>query len=231
MKLFDLHGKVAVVTGGNNGKLGPIFVEALREAGASVFIIDLPDYDITRPNYVLRAIEDCKDIPDIIVNNAAIDNPPGTDSTFWGNYRKIIDVNLDGACRVIQGFLPHMVKRGSGVIVNIGSIQGEGGADWRNYEGDFQKPVAYNLSKAGLKHLSKCLTTQYGKYGIRSVTISFSAVESDKFKEPFRSRFLNCLPMRRFITEDDLKKTILYACCCEGLAGATVLCDGGYCSW
>lgn len=233
MNIFDLTGKVAVVTGGLNGNLGPIWTETLREAGADVFVVDLPEYDITSGESVKKAFHDCwtsVGFPDILVNNAAIDNPPGSGASFWSNYHQIMDVNLSGAIRVIQAFMPMTTKK-ERVIINIGSIQGEGGADWRNYVGNFEKPIAYNLSKAGLKHLSKCLTTQYGRYGIRSVTIAFAAVESDKYTEPFKSNFLRCLPMGRFISKKSLQTTLLYACCCPELAGQTVIVDGGYCSW
>jgi NAD(P)-dependent dehydrogenase (short-subunit alcohol dehydrogenase family) len=229
--LFDLHGKVALVTGGNIGNLAPIWIETLKSVGAKVFD---EYFDITKTLDIIEARQQCIDkygVPQIIVNNATIDNPPGSKATFFGNFKDIMDVNLFGAIRVIQNYLPLMIKQGGGVIVNIGSIMGNVGADWRNYDKDFEKPVAYNLSKCAYLQLSRSIATQYGRFGMRSVTISFAAVDTGKYNEPFKSKFLKCLPLGRMISKESLQMTLLYACCCPELTGQQLLVDSGYTSW
>ena len=234
MKLFDLKGKKAIVTGGKNGNLGPLWVETLVSFGAEVTSFDLPSVNIADTYSVDISVGryvELNGTPDIIVNNAAIDNPPGSNSTFFGNFSKILGVNLTGHVYLVEQFLPAMVKNGGGVVVNIGSIQGYGGADHRNYEGSFEKPCGYNLSKAALLNFSRCLTTQYGRYGIRSVTVSFGCVASDKIKKEFALKYLSGVPTGRMISKESLQMSLLYAVCCRDLTGVDWRVDGGLGSW
>lgn len=229
MNLFDLSGKRAVVTGGRNGNLGPIWVNTLEEAGAEVRIIDLPDMDITKPSKWFDEFNDYT--PDIVVNSAAIDNPPGSEAMFFGNFSRIMEVNVGGAVYASMLFVPRMAKAGGGVIVNVGSIQGNIGADWRNYKGTFEKPVGYNCSKAALIQLSRSITVQYGRYGVRSVTIAFGPYDGGKLSAGFVNRFLKNVPMGQTVSEESLRATLLFACCCPEFAGQQVLVDGGYTAW
>jgi NAD(P)-dependent dehydrogenase (short-subunit alcohol dehydrogenase family) len=233
MDLFDLTGRKAIVTGGLNGLLGPIWVKTLEQAGASVEIADLPEVDLTKTHAVKLFADNylCSGIPDILVNNSAVDNPPGSKASFFGNCFNIVDVNLIGAVRMCEQFIPSMIKNGGGVIINIGSIQGYGGADHRNYEGNFEKPFGYNASKWALRGLAKSITTQYGRYGIRAVTISFGPYDGGKLKQEFLDKFLYNVPLGRTISKKSLQTSLLYACCCPELAGQDWRIDGGLGSW
>jgi NAD(P)-dependent dehydrogenase (short-subunit alcohol dehydrogenase family) len=132
-----------------------------------------------------------------------------------------------------------------GVFVFIGSIQGYIGADWRNYSGgfekpcaynlskaalQFEKPCAYNLSKAALQQLARSITVQYGRKGIRAVCPGFGPY-LEKFEDKFVEKITKNIPMGRGVSTEDLKRTLLYACCCEGLAGEDWLVDCGYTKW
>ena len=229
-ELFSLTGKTAIVTGGS-GRLGPIWIETLEEAGARVFVLDLPTYDVSKLSDVIafRGILPPDQVPTIIVNSAAIDNPPGTEASFFGNVERILDVNLIGAVNVTKVFMPGMVRAGGGVFINIGSIQGNIGADWRNYEGSFEKPVGYNLSKAALIQLSRSVTVQYGRYGVRGVTIAFGPYDAG-LPEAFKEKFLKNVPLGRAISKQSIQTALLFACACPELAGQQVLVDGGYCA-
>jgi len=227
--LFDLTGKKAVVTGGK-GLLAPIWCETLRTAGADVHIIDLPMDDV-RDREKLNFLAGHWSPVDIIVNNAAIDNPPTSKATFFGNCKEILDVNLQGAVNVCEAFIPSMIKNGGGVIVNIGSIQGYGGADYRNYPEDFEKPIGYNLSKWGLRGLSKSICVQYGRYNIRAVTPSFSAYDGGKLEPAFLEKFLHNIPLNRCVSKESLQMTLLYAVCCPELTGVDWRVDGGLGAW
>jgi len=113
----------------------------------------------------------------------------------------------------------------------IGSIQGYIGADWRNYSGGFEKPCAYNCSKAALQQLARSITVQYGRFGIRAVCPGFGPYVTKKLPPEFLEKITSKIPIGRTVSKEDLQRTLLYACCCEGLAGEDWLVDGGYTKW
>ncbi len=224
--------KIAVVTG-TSGQLGPIWCETLEEMGYSVFGIDLPEYDVSDPIRVRTARNLSFTIygaPTVIVLNAAIDNPPGSQATFHGNFDRIMEVNIGGAVNVVDAFLPSMIVNGGGVIIGITSIQGFVGADWRNYEGDFEKPVAYNCSKAALMQYARSLTVQYGRFNIRACCIGFGAYDGGKLDPVFLGKYLKNVPLGRPVSKESLKAALRFAIECPEFAGQTALIDGGYTS-
>lgn len=224
----------AVVVGGS-GNLGPIWIETLKELGASVEVMDLPDWDVTGEhdargflNAYMRANGH---VPTIVVYNAAIDNPPKSKASFFGNVDEIINVNLLGAVRVTDAFIAHMMDCGGGTFIYIGSIMGNIGADWRNYGEGFEKPVGYNLSKAALIQLARSVTTQYGHRGIRACTLAFGPYDNGQLTDDFKGKFLKNVPLQRTISRESFKSALRFACTCPELAGQQVLVDGGYCAF
>lgn len=230
MNLFDLTGKKAVVTG-ESGLLAPIWKETLESAGAKVYMFGLPKYNVENTSQVADFAFEHPDI-DILVNNAAIDNPPTSKATFFGGFQQILEVNLQGAVNMCEAFIPKMKERGGGVIVNIGSIMGYGGADYRNYsDPDFAKPIGYNLSKWSYRGLSKSICVQYGRYNVRAVTPSFGPYNGGKLKQEFLDKFLYNVPLKRTVSKESLQMTLLYAVCCPELTGQDWRVDGGLGAW
>jgi len=231
MNLFDLTGKKGLVIGGE-GNLGPIWMETLRDAGAEAYSLGLPHFDFTKdedlrraPEIVLQAVG----TPDIIVCNAAIDTPPTkTEARFFTDFERTMQVNVNAHARLLEKFIPDMIQKGGGVVVLIGSIQGYIGADWRNYEPPFEKPCSYNCSKAALQQLARSITVQYGRFGIRAVCPGFGPYVSKKLPPEFLEKITSKIPMGRTVSKESLQRTLLYAVCCEDLAGEDWLCDGGY---
>jgi NAD(P)-dependent dehydrogenase (short-subunit alcohol dehydrogenase family) len=232
--MFDLHGRVALLIGAE-GNLGPIWKVTLEGAGAKVWTWGLPQVDFSIIDMkTLSTVESefAPYQPDIIVCNAAIDiSPSKKDARFFTDFEDIIKVNLTAHARIIESKIEGMKANRGGVIVFIGSIMGYVGADWRNYEGGFEKPVAYNCSKAALQQLARSITVQYGRYGIRAVCPGFGPVETPKLSQEFRDKITPKIPMQRFVSKRSLQQTLLYACCCEDLAGEDWLVDGGYTKW
>lgn len=221
--------KIALLTGGQ-GRVGPIWKSELEKMQYEVHVFDLPHYNITKQEDIWRFVDKLPGPVDVLLNNAAIDNPPGSAATFFGNLDSILEVNLVGPARMAEAVIPGMVKNGGGVIINVGSIMGTIGADWRNYPEGFEKPVAYNLSKAGLIQLSRSITVQYGRFGIRSVTIAFGPLDkglSDEFKE----KFLKNVPLGRAISEESWRAALRFAIEAPEVAGTQILTDGGYTAW
>ena len=160
---LPLLGRVAVVTGAF-GRLGPVWCEALLDAGAAVVAIDRPDGTpspafielerragqrlrtcradvLDRPG--LEAVrEGCADLgtPGVLVNNAGIDQPPGPSATYriedipLDVFRGVVEVNLVGAFVAAQVFGPGMVQARQGSIINIGSLYAAVSPDALMYE-------------------------------------------------------------------------------------------------
>lgn len=235
MNLFDLTGKTALVIGGE-GNLGPIWMRTLLDAGADAFSLGLPAWDFTDRDDIVNGAKAfmgaVNRTPDIIVCNAAIDTPPTkTEARFFDDLEKTIQVNLIAHAMLIKEFLPRMIENGGGVIVLIGSIQGYIGADWRNYSGGFEKPMAYNLSKCALQQMARSITVQYGRHGIRAVCPGFGPYISKKLPEDFLEKITSKIPTGKTVSKEDLQRTLLYAVCCDGLAGEDWLVDNGYTKW
>ena len=230
--LFDLTGKMALLVG-YEGNLGPIWRDTLEAAGASVEGMGLPVFDFSDFPHFALLMQNMQErpenmAPDIIVCNAAIDTPPtDPDARFFDDFEETMQVNVNAHARIIERYLPGMVKNGGGVIVFIGSIMGFRAADWTNYSGGFEKPVAYNVSKAALVHLAACITRQYGHKGIRAVCPSFGPYISGKLPEEFLAKITNKIPMRRTVLKESLQRALLFSCCCEDFAGGAVVIDGG----
>jgi NAD(P)-dependent dehydrogenase (short-subunit alcohol dehydrogenase family) len=222
--------KNAIVTG-PQGQLGPIWASTLTDLGYRVYGIGLPKYDFTWHDFVDYIRNDLEELErvDAIILNAAIDNPPGSKASFHGNLDEIIKVNLIANCQIVSAFLPLLIKNGGGVIVGISSIQGRVGADWRNYEEGFEKPVGYNLSKAALEQYARSLTVQYGRYGIRACCIGFGAYDGGKLNPVFLRKYLRNVPMGRPVSRQSLEAALRFALECPDFAGQTVMVDGGYC--
>ncbi len=227
MTNLDLSGQTAIVTGGARGNLGPVWVEALKEVGVDVLIFDLPKNDVTEFKSALFYVQDYPG-PDILINNAGIDSPPETKSTFWGNWDEILAVNLTGAKNMIEAVLPGMVKRGHGQIINIGSMYGLVSPDKRNYPDGFEKPAAYGASKAGLMHLTRLVATQYGQYGIRCNNLVIGAVESESHRPKFKEKMTSAIPTGRMANKEDLKKALWGILASDYANGVNFLLDGGY---
>ena len=235
MNLFDLTGKTALVIGGE-GNLGPIWMETLRQAGADAYSLGLPWFDFAEILQINEAVAEYFRLvitpPDIIICNAAIDTPPTkTEARFFDDLEKTIQVNLIAHARIVEQFLPRMIENGGGVIVLIGSIMGSVAADYRNYSGGFEKPMAYNLSKCALQQMARSLTVQYGRQGIRAVCPGFGPYISKKLPEDFLEKITSKIPTGKTVSKEDLQRTLLYAVCCDGLAGENWLVDGGYVIW
>ena len=225
--------EVAILSG-SKGNLGPVWADTLRGMGYQICTLDYPEQDVTVEADRHAVVRECLEIygpPSILINNAGVDNPPGSGASFFGNMERIIAVNLIGSAGMAAAVIPSMIACRRGLIVNVGSIQGFVAADYRNYDGDFEKPVGYNVSKAGLIQLSRSLAVQYGRYGIRAVTIAFGPFDNGKFNPAFKEKFLRNVPLGRIVSRESLAATLRYAIECPELTGQTILVDAGYTAW
>ena len=240
---FRLDDRVAVVTGGNRG-LGLAFATALKEAGARVAIAvrdpesaaDLGfhavEADVTDrasiDAMVERVGEELGPV-DVLVNNAgtcvhrpALDVPED-------EWRAVWDVNVDGLWNCCQAVGAQMVERGTGSIVNIGSIS----AMIVNRP---QMQPAYNASKAAVHQLTKSLAAEWAPHGVRvnALAPGYTKTEMAPVDEPrFRRHWIEDAPMQRYAVPEELGASLVYLAsdAASFVTGTVLVADGGYTLW
>ncbi len=175
MSLFDLKGKVALVTGGNGG-IGLGMGRGFAQAGCNVVIAGrnkekskgaaaeltklgvktaVLEVDVSDEASCRKMVEDCvKQMGriDILVNNAGINIRKRPETYAFREWREVLTINLDGAFICSHAVHPHMKKQGGGKIINIGSMMSIFGAA-------FATP--YAASKGGIVQMTKALATAW----------------------------------------------------------------------
>ena len=244
---FRLDGRVAVVTGGNRG-LGRAFAQALSQAGARVAIaardhgltaevaeaLDvLPvEADVTDRGSVegmLERVTSELGPVDVLVNNAgACFHRPALEVPAE-EWRQVFDVNVDGLWHCSQVVGAQMVERGTGVIVNIGSIS----ALIVNRP---QMQPAYNASKAAVHQLTKSLAAEWAPHGVRvnALAPGYVKTEMAPVEDPrFKPRWVDDAPMQRYALPEELGPSLVYLAsdASRFMTGSVLVVDGGYTLW
>ena len=230
--LFDLRGKVALVTGGSRG-LGLQMARALGEAGAKVFISSRKAEDLSLAAAQLReqglevawAAADASQAPDILelvsqtraqfgdidvlVNNAgATWGAPAQDHPLEA-WDKVMNLNVRGYFLLAQAVAKQcMIPRRRGSIINLASIAGLGGNP------AFMQTVAYNTSKGAVVNFTRALACEWGHLGIR-----VNALAPGFFPSKMTAGFLQAVGQERIAAQSPLQRVGDD----EDLAGATVL--------
>jgi NAD(P)-dependent dehydrogenase (short-subunit alcohol dehydrogenase family) len=147
-------------------------------------------------------------------------------------WRRAMEINLTSAFHLSQALLPELAAAKGANIVNITSIYGEIGPDWRLYEGTgMGNPAAYAASKGGLAQLTRWLATTLAP-SIRVNTIAPGGLLRDQLAN-FVNRYTAMTPLRRMATEADLKGAIAFLASdlSAYVTGETIKIDGGWAAW
>lgn len=246
----DLSGRLALVTGAL-GKLGPVWIGALAGAGARVIGIDVRAGEVEGAETVevadvtdresLLALRERLGAPDVLVNNAGIDQPPSADGGSaaiedvpYEDFLRVLDVNLAGTFLATQVFGSAMRDAGRGSIVNIGSLYATiapdpGMYDHLGLEPPFLKPPAYGASKAGVVSLTRYFARLWGPHGVRVNALSPGGVLGGQDPE-FLRKFTDRTPLRRLAEDDDLAGPLLFLAsdASRYLTGHELRVDGGF---
>jgi NAD(P)-dependent dehydrogenase (short-subunit alcohol dehydrogenase family) len=257
--LFDLDGRVAVVTGGM-GQLGSVYTAGLLERGMRVAVFDtasgeVPEgarafsVDITDRTAIegaLREVEAEWGIPHLLVNNAGLDSPPNAPAEEVGpfetypesSFDEVMDVNVKGTflcCQLVGGA---MAREGRGSIVNVSSIYGllspvQDLYAFRRERGEtFVKPVAYSVSKSAILNLTRYLATYWAKDGVRVNTLTLAGVWNDQppeFLEAYEAR----VPLGRMLDAKEALGAVVFLAsdASSYVTGSNVVVDGGWSAW
>jgi NAD(P)-dependent dehydrogenase (short-subunit alcohol dehydrogenase family) len=240
----ELAGAVAVVTGAS-GNLGPVWIAALRDAGATVAGIDLVAADgveiadVTDRGALEAALERiaaAHGTPSVLVNNAGIDQPPdpasgGAESAE--SFRRTLDVNLAGTFLATQVFGEAMAEAGRGSIVNIGSLYAGVAPvpEFYDHLPGFVKPAAYSASKAGVVQLTRYFARLWGPRGVRVNALSPGGVRAQQDPE-FLAKYNARVPLGRMAETADLGGPLVFLAsdASRYVTGHELRVDGGFTS-
>lgn len=247
--IFDLHGRIALVTGASSG-LGRHFAQTLAAHGAKVALaarrIDRTEslaqtiretggvahpvrMDVVDGKSVERALDVVQGaigVPDILVNNSGIARTAATFEMSEKDWSAVIDTNLSGAWRVARMTAQRMVEAGQpGAIVNILSILAFGVAG---------NLGAYAASKAGLLQLTRTMAMELARHRIRVNAIAPGYVRTDMTRAFFASEagksMIRRIPQRRIADPAELDGALLLLAgtASSYMTGSTIVVDGGH---
>ena len=225
MNKIDLDGQVAVITGGGQG-LGLAIARRLVASGAKVSlwdvnadvlaaaktelgaaastsIVNIADYDAVAA--ATAAVEAALGRIDILVNSAGIagKNAP-LDEYDLAEWRRVIDIDLNGTFYVNRAIVPGMKARNYGRIVNIASIAGKEGNP---------NASAYAAAKAGVIGMTKALGKELAKYDIAVNAITPATAKTrilDELKPEFIDYMLSRIPRGRFLEVDEAANMVAW---------------------
>ena len=211
MNQLDLKGRVAVVTGGRIG-IGAAIAQRMEASGARVRIWDIGDkdapVDVTDQAAIERATE--RTIAelgriDILVNDAGIAGMtmPVVDYPV-DEWKRVIDIDLNGPFLCCRAVVPHMVKAGYGRIVNVASIAGKEGNP---------NAAAYAAAKGGVIAFTKALGKELAKTGVLVNCVTPAAAQTailEQVTPEFASFMLSKIPMGRFVRVDEIAALVAW---------------------
>jgi NAD(P)-dependent dehydrogenase (short-subunit alcohol dehydrogenase family) len=249
---FDLSGRVAFVTGAGRG-IGREIARTLADAGADVVaagktaeVVEEAAADVSQRGRrslaltvdvadsgqvnaaVERALAEFGRI-DILVNAAGIARHGASEESSDDDWRRIVEVNLDGTYFCCRAVGRHMLERGSGAIVNIASMSG-------SIVNVPQPQAAYNASKAAVIQLTRSLASEWASRGVRVNSVSpgyIATAMTELGLEPhpdWRETWLAMTPMGRLGRPIDVAYAVWYLAsdAAAFATGTDLIVDGGY---
>jgi NAD(P)-dependent dehydrogenase (short-subunit alcohol dehydrogenase family) len=240
LKLFDLSGKVAVVTGAARG-LGGAMARGLAGAGAKVMAADILDpqaplpphvtfrrTDVSSKSEVDALVEEtCRQFGriDIMMANAGIPGGAAAEKETEEGFEKVMAVNAKGVFLCDLAAAKKMIPQGGGTIINTASVLSFIG---------HPTAVAYTSSKGAVLQMTRTFALEWAKYKIRvnaiapgffRTPLNQGFLDSDEFMKPVYAK----IPLARIAEPDEIMGTAIYlASDASGfMTGSCIVIDGG----
>ena len=248
--MFDLTGKVAIVTGGNGG-IGLGMAKGLAKAGARVVVagrneekskaavrelqalggeavavnVDVAD-EASVDAMIAETVQRCGRL-DILVNNAGVNIRKPAHELTLDEWRRVIDINLTSAFLCSRGAYPHMKRAGGGKIINIGSMMSIFGASFA---------PAYGASKGGMVQLTKSQAIAWAPDNIQVNAVLPGWIDTDLTRSArkqvagLQDRVVARTPAGRWGTMDDMSGVAVFLAspASDFITGTAIPVDGGY---
>ena len=226
--LFAKEGASVAITGRSEARGQAVAERILQSGGKAIFI----PADVRQAGHCQRAVDGAIQAfgkLDILFNNAGVFYPHTAVDCSEEEWDLQIDINLKGTFLMSKAALPHMIRAGSGVIINNSSGWGIVGGD---------SAVAYCASKGGVVLLTKAMAIDHGRQGIRINSICPGDVDTPMLPEDARLRgqkwedyLAGCKnrPMGRIGTPEEIAKAVLFLASNDSsfMTGASLVVDGG----
>jgi NAD(P)-dependent dehydrogenase (short-subunit alcohol dehydrogenase family) len=247
--LFDLTGRVALVTGGNKG-LGKAMARGLAEAGADVVIASRHEDELKsslaeilagtgrRGAYCVTDVsvrDDVKKLArfaldkmgrvDILINNAGMNAPQAIDAIADETWDRVVEVNLSSVMALTRALAPQMKERKWGRVVHISSVMGQVSKEKRN---------VYSATKAALIGMVRATALDLGPFGITANCIApgpfLTDMPASVLSEAEKQVFADRTALGRWAQPSELVGPALLLCSEAGsyITGQTLFVDGGY---
>lgn len=250
-KLYDLSGRVAVVTGGGYG-LGEKMAEGLAQAGADLAICSRKlekcketatrigklgvkavamELDVTKEDSVRLLAEKLEKEfgrADVLVNNSGTAWATPPEDVKLVDWDRVIETNLTGAFLCSQSVGRIMIKQRRGKIINISSIAGSLGS-----RSELLDAISYSVSKGALNALTRDLAVKWAKYNINVNAIAPSFFPTHLTEWVIKHRSENIIartPLGRLGGDDDLKGPVVFLAsdASNFITGQVLAVDGGW---
>jgi NAD(P)-dependent dehydrogenase (short-subunit alcohol dehydrogenase family) len=247
--LFDLTGRVALVTGGNKG-LGRAMARGLAEAGADVVIASRHEdelkaaldeilagtgrrgaYRVTDvsvrdevKNLARFAIETMGRV-DVLINNAGMNAPQAIDAVTDETWDRVLEVNLSSVMALTRALAPQMKERRWGRVVHISSIMGQVSKERRN---------VYSATKAALIGMVRATALDLGPFGVTANCVApgpfLTEMPASVLSADEKQAFADRTALGRWARPEELVGPVLMLCSEAGsyVTGQTLFVDGGY---
>lgn len=230
MNLFDVKGKVAVVTGGASG-IGAATARLFEECGARAAVLDVrTGCDVTDEAAVRRELERIAGQfggVDILVNNAGRAARKPAVELSRDEWQSVVDLNLTAVFLCSRTAVPYLKKRGGGAIVNLASVMGFSGGIFPN--------ASYQATKGAVVNLTRALALEWAADNIRVNAVAPTFVRTELTVPIFSNaelekRVMQHTPLGRLPEPEEIAAAIVYLCtpAARCITGITLPVDSGF---